>query len=137
VLQHQEKVTVTIGAAPDKKDLECRGFDGGGKTNDAAYVRPGAMAPGTAFPGPESYDEATTTYHLKHDVDSGLYQWLLDRVGLRLKAIRQPLDARKQAGFYTPHTYEGVFTGVSESDFDPDGNDPKTLTITFQPDTIT
>ena len=94
------------------------------------------MAPGTAMAGPYTYEEMTLRRRLLHGADSGLYQFCLDRVGSRVAISEQPLDGNGRAGFHRPTAYGGVLTGVTEADYDADGNDPDVLELTVMPDAM-
>lgn len=133
-LQHQHSISIVL----EGRELgPFRAREGGGKTSEANLVRPGGMAAPEAFSGPYTYPEMTLRRRLKHGVDSGLYQWVVDRVGDRFAGSDQLLDQRGRAGFHRPTGFGGVITGVVPNDFDADGTDPEVLEFTIQPDSLT
>jgi hypothetical protein len=115
------------------REAEAAGKEGAGE-----LVRSGGMAPPRAHAGTYDFTEVTWQLKLDHDnpAHSGLVQWFMERVGDRFEGRKQPLDSKGRAGFFRPIVSQGIINGAAEFDFDAEGNDAATLSVTLLPDKI-
>lgn len=135
MLQHQSIITVTHDGSGFTFPVG-RTKDGGGKTGEATVDRPGGMAPPEAFAGTYEFEEGTVGIGLRHERDSGLLQKANDLYGERFTVTEQPTDPKGRPGFHRPIGHSGILTGSTLSDFDANGNDRRTLDLTFTFDSV-
>lgn len=133
MLQHQQSVRIIHNESGQDFGV-FRTKTGGAKEGDNQLVRPGAMAPPEAFPGPYEFGEVECERLLRHAVDSGLVQRAFDLHGERFSIIVQSLDHKRRAGFHRPQTYSGLLNTSTPPEYDADGTDPQTLTMAFTVD---
>lgn len=139
LLQHHALIAISVERADGTwLDLgsEFRELGGIGFEGDSEAIRPGSMAPPEATASTYTYNEIGAQRTLRHGRDSGLVQEVMELQGARVRGTRQPVDAHGQAGLHQPTSFEGVLNGASESDYDADGNEAHTLSLTIVTDKV-
>lgn len=133
VKQHDARITVEV----DGRDLgtfdEFSHPDAG---SDISMYRPGGSKHAFATGGLPQMGSGTVTKALVRGDAEGLHRSLLPKRGqARMTVTEQPTDGPGGDPVGDPTIYAGMFESVEISDYDADGNDNRTVTITIQPDT--
>jgi hypothetical protein len=138
-LQHQAIIAAEV-ENPDGTWLnlgtEFRQLSGISFEGEVQMARPGSMAPPEASGSTYTYGDVTMERTIRHGRDSGLVQTIMDRKFARVRGTRSPTDPRGNAGFHRPTGFEGILSGAGESDYDADGNEIHTLSLTIGVDRI-
>lgn len=131
--QHDSRVTVEV----DGVDLgvwdQMSRPDVGAETGT---YRPGGSRHAVATRGLPTLATITVTKVVTREARDRIHRQLHRKVGqVPMRIVDQPLDLNSGTPWGDPDIYTGILSQLSASDYDSDGNDNETVTLTLQPDT--
>lgn len=133
VKQHEARISVQVGGSDLGVFDEFSPPDAGSETG---VYRPGGSKHAIATGGLPTIGTATVTKTLLRGDADRLYRRLLPQRGEAAMVItEQPTDGAGGDPIGDPTIYRGLLDSVELSDYDSDGNDNRTVTLTMQPNT--